>query len=80
MILSFLEGLVLGFGAAVPLGPINILIMNEAIKRYKNGVAIAHILKIDYMNNILSIIHNPKVITSLNMSRIVCYFTKNKKY
>ncbi|OIP53248.1 MAG: lysine transporter LysE [Helicobacteraceae bacterium CG2_30_36_10] len=40
MILSFLEGLVLGFGAAVPLGPINILIMNEAIKRYKNGVAI----------------------------------------
>lgn len=30
----------LGLGAAVPLGPINILIMNEAIKKYKNGVTI----------------------------------------
>lgn len=40
MLLSFSEGLLLGFGAAVPLGPINILIMNEAIRRYKNGVMI----------------------------------------
>jgi L-lysine exporter family protein LysE/ArgO len=38
MILSYTEGFLLGLGAAVPLGPINILIMNEAIKRYKNGV------------------------------------------
>ncbi len=30
----------LGLGAAVPLGPINILIMNEAVKKYKNGVVI----------------------------------------
>jgi len=30
----------LGLGAAVPLGPINILIMNEAVKKYKNGVMI----------------------------------------
>ncbi|WP_321779331.1 LysE family translocator [Sulfurimonas sp.] len=40
MILSFFEGFLLGLGAAVPLGPINILIMNEAIKKYKNGVMI----------------------------------------
>ncbi|WP_324172084.1 LysE family translocator [Sulfurimonas sp.] len=40
MILSFAEGFLLGLGAAVPLGPINILIMNEAIKKYKNGVMI----------------------------------------
>ncbi|MDA3909206.1 MAG: LysE family transporter [Sulfurimonas sp.] len=40
MILSYTEGFILGLGAAVPLGPINILIMNEAIKRYKNGVMI----------------------------------------
>lgn len=32
--------MLLGFGAAIPLGPINILIMNEALKVYKNGVAI----------------------------------------
>ncbi|WP_241856069.1 LysE family translocator [Sulfurimonas lithotrophica] len=38
--LSFVEGFLLGLGAAVPLGPINILIMNEAVKRYKNGVLI----------------------------------------
>lgn len=30
----------MGLGAAVPLGPINILIMNEAVKKYKNGVMI----------------------------------------
>ncbi len=40
MILSFAQGFLLGLGAAVPLGPINILIMNEAIKNYKNGVMI----------------------------------------
>ncbi|EDZ62971.1 lysine exporter protein (LYSE/YGGA) [Sulfurimonas gotlandica GD1] len=40
MILSFTEGFLLGLGAAVPLGPINILIMNEAVKKYKNGVMI----------------------------------------
>lgn len=40
MLLSFMEGFMLGLGAAVPLGPINILIMNEAIKKYKNGVMI----------------------------------------
>lgn len=38
MINSLLQGMALGFGAAVPLGPINILIMNEALKKYKNGV------------------------------------------
>lgn len=35
-----MEGFLLGLGAAVPLGPINILIMNEAVKKYKNGVMI----------------------------------------
>lgn len=40
MVSDFLHGVFLGFGAAVPLGPINILIMNEALKVYKNGVAV----------------------------------------
>jgi L-lysine exporter family protein LysE/ArgO len=40
MLLSWLEGFMLGLGAAVPLGPINILMMNEALKEYKNGVFI----------------------------------------
>lgn len=31
---SFFEGFLLGLGAAVPLGPINILIMNLALKSY----------------------------------------------
>ena len=37
---SFIEGFILGLGAAIPLGPINILIMNNAIRKYSNGVAI----------------------------------------
>lgn len=36
----FLSGFTLGLGAAVPLGPINILIMNEALQSYKKAVAI----------------------------------------
>ncbi|CAA6803389.1 MAG: Transporter, LysE family [uncultured Sulfurovum sp.] len=40
MLHSLLEGFLLGLGAAVPLGPINILIMNHALKNYKSGVAI----------------------------------------
>jgi L-lysine exporter family protein LysE/ArgO len=36
----FFEGFVLGLGAALPLGPINILIMNAALKSYKKAVAL----------------------------------------
>ena len=37
---SVLEGFILGLGAAVPLGPINILIMSYALKSYPQAVAI----------------------------------------
>ncbi len=40
MIESFIEGFALGLGASVPLGPINILIMSYALRRYSLGVAI----------------------------------------
>lgn len=40
MLDSFSEGFLLGLGAAIPLGPINILIMNNALKSYKAGFAI----------------------------------------
>jgi len=40
MFISFLEGFLLGMGAAIPLGPINILIMNTALKDYKSAVSI----------------------------------------
>mgnify|MGYP003387161092 CR=1 FL=1 len=40
ILVSFIKGLALGFGAAIPLGPINLLIMNEALKSYKKAVAI----------------------------------------
>ncbi|MEA2029750.1 MAG: LysE family transporter [Campylobacterota bacterium] len=37
---SFIEGMLLGLGAAVPIGVINILIMNTALQSYKGAVAI----------------------------------------
>ena len=40
MLASFIEGFILGLGAAVPLGPVNILIMTNALKNYKNAVAL----------------------------------------
>ena len=40
MFISFLEGFLLGMGAAIPLGPINILIMTHALKNYRNAVSI----------------------------------------
>lgn len=36
----FLQGMMLGFGAAVPIGPINVLIMSHALKRYNLALAI----------------------------------------
>ena len=36
---SFIEGFWLGVGAAVPLGPINVMIMQEALKRYSSAVS-----------------------------------------
>jgi len=40
MLTSLLEGFLLGMGAAIPLGPINILIMNTALKDYRSAVTI----------------------------------------
>ncbi len=40
MVSSLLSGISLGFGAAVPLGPINILIMTNALRSYKRAVAV----------------------------------------
>jgi len=40
MLSSFVEGVLLGIGAAVPIGAINILIMNTALKSYKSAVSI----------------------------------------
>ena len=37
---SILQGFVFGLGAAVPIGPVNILIMDRAIRNYKSAVAI----------------------------------------
>ncbi|MFA7084011.1 MAG: LysE family translocator [Arcobacteraceae bacterium] len=40
MLIDFLQGIILGLTAAVPLGPINLLIMNESLKSYKNGFSV----------------------------------------
>lgn len=40
MFTSFLEGFLLGMGAAIPLGPINILIMNNALRDYRSALLI----------------------------------------
>lgn len=64
----------LGLGAAVPLGPINILIMNESIKKYKNGVTIglgamssdiAYLFLIFF--GLLSYINKPVILNSLSV-------------
>ena len=39
MLESFTNGFLLGIGAAVPFGPINIIMMNLALKEYKTSVA-----------------------------------------
>lgn len=40
MVFDFLQGMLLGFTVAIPVGPINLLIMNEALKSYKNSFMI----------------------------------------
>jgi L-lysine exporter family protein LysE/ArgO len=38
MLSAFLQGLLLGYGACIPIGPINILIMNYALRSHKDAV------------------------------------------
>ncbi|MEA1918849.1 MAG: LysE family transporter [Campylobacterota bacterium] len=38
MFAALLQGLLLGFGACVPIGPINIIIMNYALRSYKDAL------------------------------------------
>jgi L-lysine exporter family protein LysE/ArgO len=40
MVSAFIEGMMLGFGAAIPLGPINVLIMTNALRSYPSAVAL----------------------------------------
>lgn len=40
MIRVFLEGMLLGFGASVPIGPVNVLIISYAMKDYKQALAL----------------------------------------
>lgn len=40
MIRLFLEGMLLGFGASVPIGPVNVLIMSYALKSFKQAFAL----------------------------------------
>ena len=63
----------LGLGAAVPLGPINILIMNESIKEYKNGLTIglgAMSADITYLFliffGLLNYINQPEILNTLS--------------
>lgn len=40
MIRVFLEGMLLGFGASVPIGPVNVLIISYALKDYRQALAL----------------------------------------
>ncbi len=74
MIESFSEGFLLGLGAAIPLGPINILIMNKALKSYKAGVTLglgAMSADILYLSLILAgmigLINNPNFLAVIGV-------------
>lgn len=41
MLESFLQGILLGFGVAVPFGPLNVLIVSYALNSFKNAFALA---------------------------------------
>lgn len=48
---GFLSGAILGFGAAVPIGPVNILIMSYVLVKFRLGLAIglgAMAVDVDY--------------------------------
>jgi L-lysine exporter family protein LysE/ArgO len=72
MFVSFIEGFLLGVGAALPLGPINILIMNRALKDYPSAVSIGFgALSADLLYltlilfGVISLFNNPIFLTLL---------------
>ncbi len=72
--LSLLNGLTLGFGAAIPLGPINILIMSNALNSYKNAVSIGFgamsadiIYLLLTLSGALHFANNPKVLKVISI-------------
>ena len=74
MLASFSEGFLLGLGAATPLGPVNILIMNSALKSYRTGVALgfgAMSADIFYLVLILAglagFMHNPDLLNAIGV-------------
>lgn len=71
---SFIEGVLLGFGAAVPIGAINILIMNTALQSYWGALSIgfgAMSADILYLSSILlgmaTILNNPTLLNILGV-------------
>jgi L-lysine exporter family protein LysE/ArgO len=74
MIVSFIEGFLLGLGAALPLGPINILIMHRALQSYGSALFIgfgAMSADVTYLLLILlgfaTFFENPTIITVLGV-------------
>ena len=71
---SILQGFVFGLGAAVPIGPINILIMDRAIRNYKSAVAIgagalsADILYLVFiLLGLMTFLNNPFILNLLGI-------------
>lgn len=76
--ITFFEGFLLGIGAAVPIGPINILIMNEALKSQKRATMIglgAMSADITYLAfvifGMITIFDNPNVVQIFGLAGVV---------
>ncbi len=75
MWLSFVEGFMFGLGAAIPLGPINILIMSNALRSYPSAVALGFgamsadtIYLLTILFGVMSFIKNPTIMLILGLA------------
>ena len=75
MLKSLLSGLALGAGAAMPLGPINILIMTTALRSYKSAVAIGlGAMSADLIYFIITLIGGLKLLQYKTVANILTLF------
>ena len=75
MLASLLSGLALGAGAALPLGPINILIMTNALRSYKSAVAIGlGAMSADIIYFLITLIGGLKLLQYKTLSNVLIIF------
>jgi len=72
---SFIQGMIFGYGAAIPIGPVNVLIMTYALQKFRYGMAVGlGAMSVDAIYLVLTSIGVVKFLNHPTISLVLAIF------